>query len=811
MKKKIFLIVICLVIISVFNINKVFADPVTTYMQRIDINFDTNKLRISPAYDYHELMYLFEMNWTYPDNVHYHDGSNVYFAYCPTDSPCEYEDSERINTGAEYDMQVLGNRYHWVEFEVEAENCLDYGTVCDYDFDEEHLDQIEVYVNGTKVTNAVVDGYNDYWHLVRVHIPMAGYLGIVVKSIEINTESNYVQRGTAKNFTADVGYYGTGGDAVTWSVSGNISSNTKINQSGVLTVDHDEEADYVVVRVTSAVDNTMYDEKYIYLQDEPLSITDVTIREQSKTVVYGGTYTFYARANGTGGPAVTWSLTGANKAGTTISEDGTLTVAADETATSVVVTATSVFDNTKSASLTVTTRATEYVHKIEIEYDTDAVVFSTKTTYGDARDVLEDNWNVVNNVGYDEGTNDIRFRTCETLERCDIGNMGYITSSDYMTNVYTYATFEIFAVPSGDTNDPNPEYDFEDITDENHHIENIEIWVNGIRRDDAFAYDYNEAWRMVHVYVPVTVSDAKLAQYFEFNYDEYPGTYGQDPFNNYIRSYNHIGDGEITFESSDTSVATVDSEGLVTIKKIGTSTITATAHETENYKEYSRSYTLTVDPKYVHISITGHKEETYYYTASQQTPEVTVTYMDMPLVKDIDYVVTYGENTNTGYAYIYVNPVDGSNYTFDDSTEWFWIYPKNVSYDDITINPTSVIYNGSPKEVHVTVVVDGHTLLRNTDYYLTFSGNTSVGTAWARIECIGNYNGILSVPFEIIEADKGDMNRNGKIDLADIIILLRKYLNDDATPEEIEIGDMDDNGSIGLKDIIDLLKVYLNS
>ena len=65
------------------------------------------------------------------------------------------------------------------------------------------------------------------------------------------------------------------------------------------------------------------------------------------------------------------------------------------------------------------------------------------------------------------------------------------------------------------------------------------------------------------------------------------------------------------------------------------------------------------------------------------------------------------------------------------------------------------------------------------------------------------------MPFEIIEADKGDMNGNGKIDLADIIILLRKYLNDDATPEEIEIGDMDDNGSIGLKDIIDLLKVYL--
>ena len=55
----------------------------------------------------------------------------------------------------------------------------------------------------------------------------------------------------------------------------------------------------------------------------------------------------------------------------------------------------------------------------------------------------------------------------------------------------------------------------------------------------------------------------------------------------------------------------------------------------------------------------------------------------------------------------------------------------------------------------------------------------------------------------------GDMNKNGKIDLADIIILLKKYLNDDATDEEIELGDMDSDGNISLKDIIILLKVYL--
>ena len=58
---------------------------------------------------------------------------------------------------------------------------------------------------------------------------------------------------------------------------------------------------------------------------------------------------------------------------------------------------------------------------------------------------------------------------------------------------------------------------------------------------------------------------------------------------------------------------------------------------------------------------------------------------------------------------------------------------------------------------------------------------------------------------------KGDMSGNGRVDLADIIILLRKYLNDDATSDDIQMGDMDNDGKIGLKDVILLLREYLNS
>lgn len=61
-----------------------------------------------------------------------------------------------------------------------------------------------------------------------------------------------------------------------------------------------------------------------------------------------------------------------------------------------------------------------------------------------------------------------------------------------------------------------------------------------------------------------------------------------------------------------------------------------------------------------------------------------------------------------------------------------------------------------------------------------------------------------------VEGMKGDMNNNGKIDLPDIIMLLKSYLG--MTPisdNDKVIGDMNDDGSIGLQDIIILLRTYL--
>ena len=75
-------------------------------------------------------------------------------------------------------------------------------------------------------------------------------------------------------------------------------------------------------------------------------------------------------------------------------------------------------------------------------------------------------------------------------------------------------------------------------------------------------------------------------------------SYGTQPANNKLTN---MGNGVVTYQSNDNSVATVNEKGEVTVVGVGETTITATAAETKNYKLGTASYTLTVNKARVHI------------------------------------------------------------------------------------------------------------------------------------------------------------------------------------------------------------------
>ena len=86
------------------------------------------------------------------------------------------------------------------------------------------------------------------------------------------------------------------------------------------------------------------------------TITSVTVEPSTATVQTDSTQQFNATVSGTGDydQTVTWTVEGAVSDGTTIDQNGLLTVAADETATTLTVTATSNGDSTKIGTATVT-------------------------------------------------------------------------------------------------------------------------------------------------------------------------------------------------------------------------------------------------------------------------------------------------------------------------------------------------------------------------------------------------------------------------------------------------------------------------
>jgi hypothetical protein len=88
----------------------------------------------------------------------------------------------------------------------------------------------------------------------------------------------------------------------------------------------------------------------------PPSVSLVEVSPSTASVNQGRSETFSATVTAAGGAsqAVTWSIVGSHKAGTSIAADGKLTIAIDEDAATLTVKATSVFDNTKAGTAAAT-------------------------------------------------------------------------------------------------------------------------------------------------------------------------------------------------------------------------------------------------------------------------------------------------------------------------------------------------------------------------------------------------------------------------------------------------------------------------
>ena len=168
----------------------------------------------------------------------------------------------------------------------------------------------------------------------------------VINGIAITPSVASTVCGQSCQFNAVVfGFYNPS-QSVIWSISGNKSSNTKIDSNGLLTIANDETSKQITVKAVSSADKTITASVTVDVMQ--IKITS-TVDNVTVTMETGETQQLKAVVTGTNNPSqkVVWSVSGNNSENTVINDNGEITIGKDETSSLIIVKAVSAEDSSK--------------------------------------------------------------------------------------------------------------------------------------------------------------------------------------------------------------------------------------------------------------------------------------------------------------------------------------------------------------------------------------------------------------------------------------------------------------------------------
>lgn len=216
----------------------------------------------------------------------------------------------------------------------------------------------------------------------------------------------------------------------------------------------------------------------------------------------------------------------------------------------------------------------------------------------------------------------------------------------------------------------------------------------------------------------------------------------------------------LTYEENGTKIYTLTANDFETTCTDGSNTEIGMANiviaAKGNNIVGSREESFNIVPKDisgVNYTITGSSAS---YTGAEITPKVTLRNGQTPMDEGIDYTIEYFNNINAGTAEIKL--VGIGNYT-GERTEEFKITALPISNGKVTVAdiPTQ-IYTGTAimPELSLTytdAAGNDMILVADTDYTVTYSANTKVGTASALVKGKGNFSGQRTARFTIGQKD----------------------------------------------------------
>ena len=517
---------------------------------------------------------------------------------------------------------------------------------------------------------------------------------------------------------------------------------------------------------------------------------------------YGNTFSQEVKSDMPTAPAVTWSSS--NEAVATVDADGVVTPVAAYNS-DIEITATFAGDDTYApATASYTVRVDKAEQYLRIKYKgTNIPLATVKVAKGNSIDIKTEYdfscpEELVGSLVWYSNNENVVTVTNGVITTVGCGSTWIKVSSDGNSNYESdYSTFNIDVAP------PTPTINLAEGTYLSTHApititkENIANTAISYTWDDLTDNTITPTWKD-YTDAGVTIQEgtlsARVGYYDAENYNTiYSDTVSVaytviiDPELKYMQGTTAVTTAEwtlgkdgntlptlqnthsvaVTYASSNTDVATVATDGTVTVVGIGTTTITATSAATDVYAAGEASYTLTVK-RQLTVSFSASNEwATYYGTENLSTPEglkayqvtavegATVTISEIGYIPANTAVLLQNVSNNNVWTNIAASAYTGATSTFENNKligtasdvdvstisggTVYVLYnnmfkratggtiPANRGY--LVVEPSAVNAGNAP-QLSITIGDENTTAISNTD----FTDNTDKANEWYSID-----------------------------------------------------------------------------
>ena len=429
--KRILSIILALALLTGVMPLAVFAENEKTVETSFNVTYNPSMVITTTRLTGREVSEMLKYSVTSLKGTDFHGEDQGWFVYVTMDSNSAYTslgyfEYDSFRSLALSDEHLTADREYYYEFNIENAG--------DYLWDVDNLPTVTVNGEPADVRWRNQNPYGDLDVFVKAPLNETGH---AAAAVTVTPETTVVQRGTQKQFAAEV--LGTTNE-VSWSVFGNSSAATAISDGGLLTVAADETAETLTIKTYSRV-SPAFAQATVTLIDEEVRIDSVSLDLTDAVAPRGSSVYIEATVTGTDIHDLDWELTGENIDSSTCitpysDQSARLDVSANQEETLLTVTARSVADPTKYAVAKITvTAANKIPASLNIEYDAAQVNLTTAMTGMQATQALRDA--LITTHGTDYTTGDPWFiYSNATPEDGDYTSLVYFKEGEHYTSLY---------------------------------------------------------------------------------------------------------------------------------------------------------------------------------------------------------------------------------------------------------------------------------------------------------------------------------------------------------------------------------------